>query len=188
MVNSFSNVDRVHLYILSQLYYNPQLLYNIVNSLFSKTCYYLFVLVAWSKWHIQVQTSEGTEGLQKEEGQETVTLEIRSPSPTIEEQEKSKDSILQPNKFQVKKGEPRIRSFSNPAMLRRESTEVDMETYDFRRNKITKQAFRFGQYAVSFNWLYYCIVAFLSAYVVISPQEENLRLINSKVRLIARCT
>ena len=109
-----------------------------------------FLHAAWSKWHIAVQTSEGAEGLQIEEGQETVTLEIRTPSPTIEEEEQSEDNGLQPKKYQVKKEKPRIRSFSNPAMLRRESTDVEMETYDFRRHKITKQAFRLGQYAVSF--------------------------------------
>ena len=87
--------------------------------------------------------------MQIEEGQETVTIEIRTPSPAIEEQEQVEENGLQPKKHQVKKEKPRIRSFSNPAMLRRESTEVGLETYDFRRKRITKQAFRFGQYAVS---------------------------------------
>jgi hypothetical protein len=98
-----------------------------------------------------VQTSEGSGGLQVEEGQETVTIEIRTPSPNAEEQEQSAEENggLQPKKLQVKKEKPRIRSFTNPAMLRRESTDMEMETYDFRRHKITKQAFRFGQYAVS---------------------------------------
>ena len=106
--------------------------------------------LAWSKWHVAVQTSEGSERLHVvEEGQETVTLEIRTPSPPIEDQEQSEDNGSQPKKHQVEKKEPRVRSYTNPAMLRRESTEAELQTYDFRRNKITKQAFRFGQYAVS---------------------------------------
>ena len=116
-------------------------------------------LAAWSKWHISVQTSEGAGGLQVEEGQETVTLEIRTPSPNAEEQEQAagEGNGQQPKKHPIKKEKPRIRSYTNPAMLRRESTEMDMETYDFRRKKITKQAFRFGQYAVSLSFVGYFI-------------------------------
>ena len=87
-----------------------------------------------------MQTGKGSEGLQIEEGQETVTLESRIPTPTIKDQEP-----------QVKKEKPRIRSFTNPAMLRKESTNV--ETY---RQKIIKQAFRFGQYAVAVSISHYC--------------------------------
>lgn len=92
-----------------------------------------------------------------EEGQETITIEIRTPSPNVEEQEQAagEENGLQPKKHQVKKEKQRIRSYTNPGMLRRESTEMEMETYDFRRNKITKQAFRFGQYAVSLSFVGY---------------------------------
>ena len=112
-------------------------------------CSLLSLCTAWSKWQVAVQTAEGAEGLQVEEGQETATLEIRTPSPTEQDQALFGGNNEQPQKHQVKKEQPRVRSYTNPAMLRRESTEAEMQTYDFRRNKITKQAFRIGQFAVS---------------------------------------
>ena len=61
-----------------------------------------------------------------EEGQETVTLEIRTPSP-VEDKPEVVGGKQQPPKGKGTRSDPRKRSYSNPAMLRRESTEVEME-------------------------------------------------------------
>ena len=105
-----------------------------------------------------MQTGKDSEGLHIEEGQETVTLESRTPSLMIKDQE-----------HQVKKEKPGIHSFTSPAMLRKESTKV--ETY---RHKIIKQAFRFGQYAVAVSYLY-CFVKFLREMDIHSEIKSTIR-------------
>ena len=83
-----------------------------------------------------------------EQGQETVTMEIKTPSPMDIKPELGVGK-QQPPKRKGRGDDPRKRSYSNPAMLRRESTEVEMETYDFRRKRISNEARRIGRYAVS---------------------------------------
>ena len=107
-------------------------------------------LTAWSKWHLQLVSEElpNQDELQVEEDDETATLEIRTPTP-IDDQPNFGEEI-QKVPADKKSKLPRKRSYSaNPGMLRRESTEMEFETYDIRRNRISNQAFRFGQFAVS---------------------------------------
>ena len=82
-----------------------------------------------------------------EEGQETVTMEIRTPSPT--DVPPPAAAANQPQRRLGRRDDPRKRSYSNPVMLRRESTEVEFETYDYRRNQISNKARKFGRIAVS---------------------------------------
>ena len=70
--------------------------------------------------------------MQIEEEQETSTFKARTPLPDQE--------------HQVRKENP---SFTNPAMLRKESTKVGKY-----RHKIIEQALKFGQYAVAVSYLY----------------------------------
>ena len=88
-----------------------------------------------------------------EQGQDTATLEIRTPTPVDDDRPQLNEQIKNlPDK--KPKSSSRQRSYSaNPGMLRRESTEVEFETYDIRRNRISNQAFRFGHFAVSLLFL-----------------------------------